>query len=299
MCRGSICYPDEARHYATPADSMQCSLPASSPGEAAQFLEIVGGGGLGTGMKLSNLGVSMPQIRQEYEALLESMVAEVERRQKAGQPAREIARWVVEERRNIAVRMRWRSGPGTAVLFEIRDWGEYGMGGRTHRNVARRYTNRGFTGDALDERLIRGATSPNTGISNTAIKGARYLKHGGRVMVVFSLATTAYTLLTAPEDELERVIYQEAGGAAGGAAGASLAVGACLVFGIASGGWGLLACGVIGGGLGGWGGSVAGEKLYYSVNSAVEVEANQTGIIQQENIMPYMPAPMCVAPAGH
>jgi len=33
-----------------------------------------------------------------------------------------------------------------------------------------------------------------------------------KVIVVFSLASTAYLLLTAQEEDLERVIYEEAGG---------------------------------------------------------------------------------------
>ena len=67
------------------------------------------------------------------------------------------------------------------------------------------------------------------------------------MLVVISIATTAYILLTADPKDLERIIYEEAGSFVGGSAGAGLATGACLVFGIATGGWGLLACGVIGG----------------------------------------------------
>jgi len=89
----------------------------------------------------------------------------------------------------------------------------------------------------LDQAMIRGATSPNTGISQAAIRGARYLKNGGRVVIVFSLATTAYVLLTASNDELERLLHQEVGGFIGGSIGTGAAVGACLVFGIATGGW--------------------------------------------------------------
>ena len=48
--------------------------------------------------------------------------------------------------------------------------------------------------------------------------GARYLRYGGRVVVVLSVVTTAYTLLTTPEADLERVLHEEAGGLVGGLA---------------------------------------------------------------------------------
>ena len=58
------------------------------------------------------------------------------------------------------------------------------------------------------------------------------------------------------------------GGLVGGSAGAGVGVGVCLVFGIATGGWGLLACGVVGGVGGGLVGSHIGgevaDGLYYS-----------------------------------
>lgn len=300
MGEGSVCYAHDALDCKAPVDNMQCSLPATSPDDAGKLLELIGSGGsLGAGAEMWRLGVSMPRIRQEYEALIGELANEVAERQKAGQSSREIAKWVVKERRRIAFRMRLRSGPGAAVLFEVRDWGQYGAGGRTHNNLARRYRSQGYAGDALSERLIVGAQSHNKPVSSTAIKGARYLRYGGRVLVVFSLATTAYVLLTAPEEELERLLYQEVGAVAGGALGSGLAVGGCLVFGVATGGWGLLACGIIGGGLGGWGGSVAGEKIYYSNNPSIEVQGNASGVIEGADLTPYIPAPMCTAPSGH
>lgn len=82
-------------------------------------------------------------------------------------------------------------------------------------------------------------------------------------MVVFiSITSTAYVLLTAREEELERIVYEEIGGIAGGAVGGGFAVGACIVFGVATSGWGLLACGVIGGGVGGLVGGSAANNVY-------------------------------------
>src|SRR5262249_38250209 len=163
-----------------------------------------------------------PGIREEYERLARQLVNEVEMRQAAGQSAGEIARWVVEERVRIANRMRWRSGPGTGVLFEVRDWGELCAGGRDCPRVQDVCVRNGGTKEPLNEALIRGGTEKgNLEISEKAIGGARYLKNGGRVIIVLSIAPTAYTLLTAPPSELERVLYEEAGALGGGFAGSS------------------------------------------------------------------------------
>jgi hypothetical protein len=191
--------------------------------------------------------------------------------------------------------MRWRTGAGTRVLFEVRDWTEYGSGGRTFSNVERRYGRRGLSGNNLNEAMIRGATSPNTGISQTAIKGARCLKNAGRVIVVFSLATTAYVLLTASKEELERLMHQEVGSFIGGGVGTSAAVGACLVFGIATGGWGLLACGILGGLGGGLAGAEIGERIYYSKNRVVEDQLIRTGVLNSIELSSQPPPAMCFA----
>lgn len=274
-----------------------CSLPASSPQDAAEFLEIVGSGGaLGAGSRISRLGVQMPAVREAYEREIARLVSDVERRRREGQATSVIARHAVQERRRIANAMRWRTGVGTRVLFEVRDWAEYGAGGRSVRNVEARYLRRGYTGASLHQQMIAGATHPNTGISATAIRGARYLRQGGRVVVVLSLASSAYVLLTTPESELPRVLAQETGSFAGGALGSGAAVGACLVFGIATGGWGLLACGIVGGVAGGALGDWAGDRLYAAQAPAIEQAVRATGVLDVSSLRPAPAAPMCVAP---
>ena len=286
---------DQTRAQQDPR-SLTCALPARSVSEAHEFLETVGcGGALGSGARLTNLGAEMPRIRAEYERRIAQLVAEVERRKTLKQPAREIAEWVVNERRAIANQMRWQSGAGTRVLFEIRDWKEYGVGGRSYANVQTRYLGRGFSSPALEEQMIRGATHANTGISEAALKGARYLKAGGRVIVVISIATTAYTILTADPKDLERLIYEESGAFVGGSAGAGLATGACLVFGIATGGWGLLACGVIGGMAGGFAGSHVGSRIYYARKPNIETDVILNGALDWGAVETEPPANMCIA----
>ena len=119
------------------------------------------------------------------------------------------------------------------------------------------------------------------------------MKNGGRVVVVFSLVTTAYTLLTTPEEDLERVLHEEAGGFVGGAAGSGLAMGVCLVFGVASGGWGLLACAAIGGVAGGAAGTYYGDKMYYSRTRRLESVALERGVIDGSELLGELPGGTC------
>jgi hypothetical protein len=295
---GEICLADPAPAMCMePSDGFLCSLPATTPAEAADFLEAVGSGApLGSGVRMYRLGVSMPVIREAYAREIHALVKTVERMQREGQSTSTIARHAVVQRRLIANRMRSRSGVGTRLLFEVRDWAEYGPGGRSLRNVEARYVRRGYSGAGLHQQMIRGATHPNTGISNTAIRGARYLRHGGRVILVISLPVTAYVLLTTPPDQLPRVLSREAGGFLGGAAGSGLGVGACLVFGIATGGWGLLACGIVGGVAGGALGTLGGERAYAAARPGVETQVLRTGILDAGQLVGEPTPQMCVAP---
>lgn len=120
--------------------------------------------------------------------------------------------------------------------------------------------------------------------------------HGGRVIVVFSVATTAYVFLTAPQEKLERLVYEEVGGFIGGGVVANLAASACLIFGIASGGWGLLACGILGGLGGDVVGTYAGNRLYYSRNPRIEQKIESAGVVDAAELTPYPPPAMCLVP---
>lgn len=267
-------------------DIFRCSLPAASEQEALDFLEIVGSSGsIGIGTQLWRTGLKMPEIRLKYHHYITSLINEVKDRRRARQSPHQIAQWVVNERRKIANKMRWESGGGTRVIFEIRDNIEYGLGGRTYNNLEKRYKGRGYSGVALDEKLISGASNPNTGMTDTAIKGARYLRDGGRVIVVLSLGITAYTFLTAPQEKLEQLFYQEVGGFAGGALGSGFGVSACFVFGIATSGWGLLACGFVGGIGGGFLGSNVGNRVYRSRQSNIEMKVQQTGVLNSTDFI--------------
>lgn len=244
-------------------ESMCLPVPGDTADEGLSFLESVAAGNVGAGVKMTGQGTTIPQIRTEYKQLILTFEQQLQDRMRSGMPSDEIARWAVNERTRIAQTMRAKQGLSSKVILDLRDNVKYGPGGRTYDNLEKRALKKGVDQADIPERLLKNAVKPNKVISDAAVEGAQFLKHGGKAVVVISISITAYTLLTAPEGQLERIIYQEIGGAAGGAIGGGAGVGLCIVFGVATSGWGLLACGVVGGGAGGYLGSKAGDKVYF------------------------------------
>lgn len=265
------------------SDRMCVPVPADTSHEGLKFLESIAAGNIGGGIKMTRQGQTLPNIRKEYKTLIENFEGELDRRKAAGASAKELARWAVNERTNIARKMRARQGGGAQIVLELRDQAKYGLGGRSYDNLLKRAekisTQRAArtgassipTGD-LPEYLLNKAVVPNEGISNSAIKGAKFLRSGGRAVAVISISATAYILLTTPEAELEKIIYEEVGG-------------------IATSGWGLLACGVIGGGGGGILGSSAGDKIY-----TLKEEYINRSPIGQQGFQVYSPKMLSAEP---
>ncbi len=238
------------------------AVPGRDEYEGLNFLESISSGNVGAGFKMTEQGKTIPEIRQQYKKLVGKFEADLITKQNSGLSAKELARWAVNERTRIARLMRAKQGGGAQIVLELRDVAKYGKGGRSYDNLAKRAAAKGIPQSTIDSSLLKNSIKPNQAISESAVKGATFLKNGGRVVVFLSISATAYTLLTAPEDKLEEIIYEELGGATGGFVGGGTAVGLCILFGIATSGWGLLACGVIGGGLGGLAGSEAGGKIF-------------------------------------
>ncbi len=85
-------------------------------------------------------------------------------------------------------------------------------------------------------------------------KSVKVFRYGGKLFKVGNYAYSGYRIVTAPtEEEAEKVSREEAGRLGGGALGASGAVEACVVFGVATEGVGFLVCGIVG--------AFAGEKV--------------------------------------
>jgi len=97
-------------------------------------------------------------------------------------------------------------------------------------------------------------------------RAAPYMRWGGRALIVVGVGVSAYRIGTASEEELPRVIGEEAGGWAGGLGGAALVGAGCVALGIVTGGIGLFICGLAGGIAGGLGGSYVGGEIGESIS---------------------------------
>jgi len=257
ICRAAspiepVCTSDEAR-YSLP-------LPVSDEDGAFEFLHGLGGTTTGAGQGMLRIGIDAPAIRMQYKFEVENLTRRIAEKLADGQSKEQVARWASQQRRDIVRRMRAGSGPVAQGIYEVRDWRKYGQGGRTYPNMVRHYQNQGVPQSKIPDRILAGATRSNADV-NQAMRGASYLRHGGRVLIVVGVAVSAARIWNASDAQLPRVIGEELGGFIGGSLGAGAGVGICLVFGIATSGWGLLACGVVGGLGGGIIGSHAGGAV--------------------------------------
>lgn len=275
----------------------EITVPGRNEAEGIAFLEAVGSGLLGSGLRMTQLGQAIPEIRQQYEARLAQLLQQkgaMEAEVAAGRMTREqYARWLFQQRRDIAYAGRFRQGLGATALLEARDWAKYGVGGRSWDNIYNRASARAAqeglrTGVMIDplDRIIQTATTPNVEVSDAAIRGAKFLRRAGPIFIVAGVLVDGYEIYSAPEGERGHVAGRVASEAGGGFLGGGLGVGVCIAFGIATSGWGLLACGAVGG----IGGSYAGGKIYQSVNprrSLMEME--ETGMLDSSSLMYGVP----------
>lgn len=111
---------------------------------------------------------------------------------------------------------------------------------------------------ANQERRIVSVERTNGPRPSWAMRNAGAIRWGGRILLVGGLGVSAYRIATAPPEQRNRVIGQETGGQVGGFLGTGAGVAGCVLFGIASGGWGLFVCGLAGGVGGGMIGSSVG-----------------------------------------
>ncbi|MCW8800678.1 MAG: thiamine pyrophosphate-dependent enzyme, partial [Desulfobacter sp.] len=105
-----------------------------------------------------------------------------------GLPAKELAKWAVRERTRIAGLMRRKQGVDARIILDLRDNFRYGLGGRAYDNLEKRAISKGIKPADIPNELLKNATKPNKAISDAAIKGAKFLKHGGKAVVVISIS---------------------------------------------------------------------------------------------------------------
>ncbi len=276
-------------------------VPAASQAEADQTLAgIAGGSLLGTGQSFRT---DIEGIRNEYKRQIAVLDQEITAKRAAGVADAEIRPWAVAERTRIARSMRWRQGPVASVALEARDWmppvegrfrnlGGYGWGGRSAANLeARALSGSKFpeSGLSLDAYLIRGAVSPNTGISEAALRAGKYLKSGGKVLVPLGAAVSAYEVYEAPAGEKLQTAGVEASSAAGGYVASELAVALMIAAAPETGGLSLLGIAFVAGTGGamfsGWG----AHKLFFSKHQSAGAYVKQGTPVPGHLVQPTMP----------
>ena len=300
---GQICRVNSpAGHASTSPQEVRytLSLPAATESDAIAFLQGLGGDAAGAGVAMRRVGVNAPIVRAQYKREVETLARQVAKRLEQGQSVDDVARWASEQRRQIVQRMRAGSGPVTRAYYEIRDWRRYGRGGRTYANMVRHYQRRDVPQSKISTRILDGAQRSNIDVDK-AIKGASYLRHGGRVLIAVGVAVSEARIWNASDNDLPRVIGEELGGLIGGGLGAGAGVTICLIFGIGTGGWGLLACGVVGGLTGGVGGSMIGgsatDAIFYSDVSTPDHLMGQVVVeVPASQVYTAPPPAMCIAP---
>jgi hypothetical protein len=213
----------------------QLTVPGRSPNEAIDFLAAAGGGGTGQGGFDLFAGTTLEPVRNAYKARLEQLEAQIAERRIAlgANPSeaalRDLAEWAVRERASTARLWRLPTGPTQAILLELRDWRQYGMGGRTFGNMMARQAGGGATGSAAYEALLLSANRSNPAVTAAVARGARSLRFGGGVLSVIGLAASAGTIAAAPPEQRRRVAAEAGVGFVGGAVAGEVATGILMV----------------------------------------------------------------------
>ena len=232
------------------------------------------------------LGSALPTIRNQYYKALEGVETEIRARQaKLGskpngpRELRQFVEWASSERTRIARLFRIPAGPGGMLGGEIRDWRQYGAGGRSMDNLlTRAEAKNGLTGDAALRKILGSVDKPNPAATESILRGARYLRSAGAVVFVAGAGWTAYNIASAPAEERPELMRREGSALAGGFVASNVAIGICFLLGMT--GVGLIAVGLVAG----VAGAMAGERIYYaSQHSGVvqQMKAGQTVSIQQ------------------
>ena len=227
---GGLLERDRRRAFATP--------PAPSSQISNTDAENIEAGVIALANVLRGAARNTALFRDLYNEGLKRIAAEISRMRATGAVERAIAQRASALREALAKDVREVSGALLKKSAELFDSIRGNVGRPTYESLR--------AAGRSDAEIIASATRSNRFI-NRLPSGLRWT---GRALWVVSAAISVYVIVTAPEGERPRVAEQEAGGLAGGAAGAALAEGVCVAVGIATEGLGLIACGLLGGLLG-------------------------------------------------
>lgn len=264
-------------------------VPGMTPEDGHAFLANLDSGMAGVGARQLLAGATWGAIRRRYEAYDRALALAAQARvvSLGSNPSLAELEAVVRQasgQRTTAARL-WRlpSGPDAFLAAEVRDWAEYGMGGRRfdnlmHRSVARATGDQATwtRGDHLRNMASKiGKTNAVT--TSGVFRSARYLKAGGAIVMVAGLGLTYREYQRTPDALKNEFLRRETVAAAGGA----LASGLATAFLVTTSAAGVVVVGV--GLVAGLAGALAAEGIYRSVyGDSLIGQLRETGVIQAD-----------------
>jgi hypothetical protein len=277
---------------AHPTGTIAVTVPAHNETDANRVLQAIGSGGLGTGINNTYLGIALPGIRSNYYRALQGAESEIRARQASLGPRinnpieyRQFVAWASGKRTSIARLYRIPSGTGAVIGGELRDNLKYGLGGRTPDNLVARNMERGLSEQEALAKVLSTVDKPNVAVTESVLKGAKYLKGGGAVLFVGGIALSGYEVYKADPKDRPALIKKEAVTTGTSMLATDLVVGVAFMLGAT--GIGLIAIGVVAGVAASYG----AEKLYYAhqqsdaLNTFTSAGSVHAGALQRTNGM--------------
>lgn len=197
------------------------------------------------GKVLQETGRTIEPFRAIYDQGRDLIAQKIAELRQANVSESAIAEQASKMRTQLGKEVRDASGSALKKGAELIDWVRGNVERPTYQTLR--------AAGKSDAQIIESALRTNRFVN--ALPGA--LKRGGRISWITSGGLSVYVVLEAPPEKMATVAAKEAGGLAGSAGGMAAAEAACVFFGIATEGIGLLACGL----LGGWAGMEGGRRV--------------------------------------
>ncbi len=254
-----------------------CALPAKNTFEAVKFLESVG---RQTGLlynKTTLWGTDIAIIIRMLEEEGRTLLLHLEDRRKNKKPIEEMVQMSLSFRQDLFARLLRMGANIQSEFFEVIDYGETSKDAWVTNAAVKTF------GNALMDLDIR----KDLELSPTALKVARYIYNGGRILFPISVNSTIQKILTYDRFELAQLFQTSVLELRD-----SKEVGVGLIFGMNSSGWKLLTVKGIKNGF-------KSQQLYFSGLHSVEEQAMRASYIDLGSFDDVIPTPMTIQPEGN
>ncbi|MBW2123637.1 MAG: hypothetical protein JRH07_17605, partial [Deltaproteobacteria bacterium] len=160
-------------------------------------------------------------LREIYDGSARAITDTAKTMVEKGVPQGDAARWAVEARNQLKVKIRAQGNPILKKVFEARNLrGYHNKFGPSYEQLYAKYAKQGLSPEEINTKIIRGAGKPNILVNRWAGR----LRVAGKILIALDIAVAGVKVALAPEGERVRVALQEvariAGSLALGAAGA-------------------------------------------------------------------------------